>query len=255
MLVQFRRDGRLRLFRQHHHALLAGELASTWSGIGREPAPLPFDLVLAVGLHDLSWRELDRVPTWNGETGRPAAFHELPVDEKVAAYLDGLDTVERIHPYSALLGSLHYTSFPDVRDVASLQEPEAKRQERLREELRLGEAEESRLDRHLAYLQFFDALSIFLCLSPPSATTEGQPRWVDEVRHLDTPEGEHVHLTWWDDDVIHVDPFPFRESLEVSLPYREIEGSVDGAEALAEAWEAAATEAWWLCLQQPPRLA
>jgi hypothetical protein len=255
MLVQYRRDGRLRLFRQHDHALLAGELAASWTGIGRMPTELPFDLVLAAALHDLAWTELDERPEWDKEARCPVAFHAYPLKPKLAAYRDGLDRLERIHPYAALLASLHYTSFPEVSKVTALQEAEAGRHRKLKATLQLEPDQEARLARDLSYLKFFDILSILLCLTPPSASTDQQPEWVSTARHPETPDGGHLHVTWWDDDVVHVDPFPFRDSLEVRLPFRELPGDLDGPKALARAWAQASPGYWWLCIQQAPRLA
>ena len=255
MLVQYRHDGRIRLFRQHDHALLAGELAAGWIGTARARTALPFDLVLAVALHDLAWNELDEFPVWDPEGRRPCAFHTYPLEPKIGAYRSGLDAVERIHPYAALLGSRHYTSLPDMQGLTELQESEAGRQARLRERLRLGPGDEARLERDLEYLKFFDILSINLCLTPPSASIEEQPEWLETAHHPETPEGGHIHVTWWDDDVVHVDPFPFRESLDVSLPFREIARELDGPDALAQEWEQASQDYWWLCIRQAPRLA
>jgi len=255
MLVQYRRDGRLRLFRQHDHALLAGELAASWTGIGREPTELPFDLVLAAALHDLAWDELDEHPEWDQEGRSPYAFHSYPLEPKLAAYRNGLDRLERIYPYAALLGSLHYTSFPEVSAIASLQEAEADRRRKLKDMLQAEPVEEARLEHDLAYLKFFDILSIVLCLTPPSASTDGQPEWVATAHHPETPDGGHVHVTWWDDDVVHIDPFPFRASLEIRLPFREVPDDLDGPEAFSAAWARAVPGHWWLCIQQAPRLA
>lgn len=256
MLVQYRHDGRLRLFRQHHHALVSGELAAAWRGISREPASLPFDVVLATALHDVAWRKLDREPRLNPETGRPFAFHEYPLEEKLAAYRRGLDEVARIHPYAALLGSLHYASFPDARSAEEFQVAEMKRRAALERELEIGPEERSVVDGHLAFLQLFDSLSIFLCLTPPSASTEEQPAWVEGARHLKVPAGGTFHLTWADDEVVHVDPFPFRETLELRLPYRELgEGLFGSPRELRRAWKEALEGVWWISIRSPLRLA
>lgn len=256
MLVQHRRDGRLRLFRQHDHALVSGELAAAWTGPGREPEPLSFDLVLATTIHDLAWIELDARPRVHPEMGRPLAFHEFPVSEKVAAYRRGLDRASRIHPYAGLLGSLHYASFPDVADQEEFQTAERGRRSRLRRELQLGPDDDARVERDLEFLRLFDSISIFLCLTPPSADSGAQPPWVEGVRHAEVPGGGTVHFTWVDDEVIHVDPFPFRGTLELRLPYREAgAGGYETGEALERALESGRQGVWWVEVRSALRLA
>lgn len=256
MLVQHRHDGRLRLVRQHDHALVAGELAGVWRGLDREPAFLSFDLVIATALHDIAWRELDAEPRLDPATGLPYAFHDFPLAEKLVAYARGLDAVSRIHPFAAFLGSLHYASFPDVAEADDFVRAEERRRRELATQLRLEPEDEWRLGRQLAFLQLFDTLSIFLCLAPPSAAVEAQPPWVDEARHLAVPGGGTFHLTWVDDEVVHVDPYPFRETLELRIPYREVEPSrFDGQEELSRAWAEAPERDWWVEVREPLRLA
>lgn len=256
MLVQHRRDGRLRLFRQHDHALAAAELAAGWIGIGREPAPLSFELILATALHDLAWIRLDDAPRLDPEGGLPLAFHEFPVGEKVSGYGRGLDRVGEVHPYAGLLGSLHYASFPDVAGEETFQTAERARRRRLRRYLDLGPEDEDRVNRDLEFLRQFDALSIFLCLTPPSASADSQPRWVEGARHAELPDGGTVHFTWIDDEVVHVDPFPFRGTLELRLPYRELDAGPFGSRReLEEAWEKAPEAVWWVEVRSALRLA
>lgn len=256
MLVQQRADGRLRLFRQHHHALVSGELAAAWVGPAREAAPLPFGLILASAMHDLAWIPLDARPRLDPETGLPVSFHRFPVREKVRAYGRGLDRLCALHPYAGLLGSLHYASFPDVAGEEAFQAAERDRRRRLRRALELGTRDEPRVERDLAFLRLFDGLSIFLCLAPPSADGEARPGWVEAARHAEVPEGGTVHFTWVDDEVVHADPFPFRDRLELRLPYRELEpGPFGGQEELERAWETASETAWWLEVREPLRLA
>lgn len=256
MLVQPRTDGRIRLIRQHDHALLAGTLACAWRGLGREAAPLPFDVVLAVGLHDLAWRSLDREPRLDLATGLPFPFHDHPLEEKLAAYGDGLDQVQDIHPYAALLGSLHYTSFPDIRGRVAFQEKERRRRAYLTERLELEAEDRVRVETDLAFLQLFDNLSLFLCLTPPGADTEGYPTWVEDCRHLETPGGATFHLTWLDDEVLHADPFPFRDTVEVRVPHRELPAAgYRDVERLAADWRDAPERQWWITVRPAPRLA
>lgn len=254
MLIQLRDDPTVRLFRQHDHALAAGELAAAWVGPGREPAPLAFEVVLATALHDLSWQRLDESPAWDPVGRRPCAFHDLPLELKLEAYVSGLDETERIHPYGALLSSLHYTSFPDVAEEEAFQARERSRRDRIVAELGY-EGDDPALLADLAFLRLFDNLSLFLCLTPPPASVAEQPGWVDGLRHLQVPGGPLIHLTWLEDDVLHVDPFPFHEALELRIKYRELTGPWEGPADLEAAWRAAPALDWWVSVRPAPRLA
>jgi hypothetical protein len=256
MLVQARTDGRLRLFRQHDHALLSGALAMGWVGVEREPQPLSFDLVLATALHDLSWYELDREPSLDGQSGHPYSFQTLPLDAKLEAYARGLDQIERLSAYAALLVSLHYASFLETAPAGGFQDAEARRRRRLCAALGVDAGSDEQLMEELAYLQMFDSLSIFLSLTPPAADARVQPDWVDDLRHLTSPDGSLLHLTWLAEDLLYVDPFPFRGALPLQLTYRELpQQEFDSQEELVSVWDAAPESSWMVWLRPAPRLA
>jgi hypothetical protein len=256
MLVQARLDGRLRLLRQHDHALLSGQLAMSWVGFERAPTPLPFDLVLATALHDAPWLELDHTPVLDGEVGRPHSFHTHPLEPKLAAYKHGLDRLESLSCHAALLASMHYAEFLDSSEASEFIRGEANRRRRLAEALGLDEEEDEQLSRQLAYLRLFDNLSIFLCLTPPGSDDGQRPDWIDNLRHLRTPDGPLLHLTWLGEDLVHVDPFPFRDAVPLQLPYRELaRQEFDTKEELDEAWDGALESSWSAWLRPAPRLA
>lgn len=256
MLAQPRLDGRLRVVRQHDHALLSGRLAMSWIGFEREPRPLPFDLVLATALHDAAWWELDRRPVRDDETGCPHSFFTHPSGVKLAAYRSGLDRLEGLSRHCALLASMHYTSFTDAAETPEFVRAETERRERLARELDIGDEDTDRLSSELAYLRLFDNLSIFLCLTSPGSDDRQQPDWIEDLRHLKSPEGPLLHLTWLGEDLVHVDPFPFRDAVSLRLPYRELaRQTFDTQEELDRAWDDAPEVSWSAWLRPAPRLA
>lgn len=256
MLVEILGNGRHRLVRQHDHALVSGSLASAWTGLDRREKSLSFELVLATALHDLAWRELDAAPAFDPEIRGPAPFYDVPLSDKLRAYRSGLDELSRIHPYAALLTSLHYASFPDAAEAERFQAHEADRRRGLRARLELGRDEEPALQADLDRLQLFDRLSLFLCLAGPEADPAGVPEWVERCRHLEAPGGGTFHLTWVDDGVLHADPFPFRSELDLRLPFRELPpGPYGGPEKLRTAWREAPDRTRRISLRPAPRLA
>lgn len=257
MLVQVRRD-RLRLIRQHDHALAAGTLALAWRGTGEEPGGrVSFRTVLATGLHDLAWRELDAAPRWNEDTGRPYAFHEHPLHEKLAAYGRGLNRMEEISPWIGLAGSLHYASFLEGEEAEDFLAAESERQERLADRLRSRAAGRSgdpveEVREALGWLKTFDAFSIRLCLTPPPVPDEELPSWLARDEALEAPDGTRLELAWEGEETVRIEPWPLDRSLALELPVRDLPAPryPDGG-SLRRAWEEAEERTWTVELLPP----
>lgn len=245
MLIQ-RRDERLRLIPQHEHGLQAGELAAAWVGRPGSGGPVSRELVLATALHDLAWRDLDRVPRRDPETGRPLSFLEFPAGDKYRAASEALDRIEALHPYAAVLVSLHYTSFGSPDRPAAFEESEEERRLELLDDLGEDAPGPRAIRRDLKRLRLFDNLSLFLCLTPPGASEEGRPPWL-RPGLLRAPEGGvELSLSWRDEVTAVLDPFPFAtDPVEVSVECRDLAtNGFDSDEALAEAWERADAYRW-----------
>lgn len=271
MLVQVRRDG-MRLVRQHDHALMAGALARGWGAAGPKGRPRPFRLVLATALHDLAWRELDAEPRFDAERGRPYGFDEHPLEPKLAAYRTGLNRTEEISPYAALLGSLHYASFLGAGEASGFLSFEEERRERLLAELARppleearvpapgggeagapGPALERRVERDLAWLKFFDGLSIRLCLTAPGGLEDELPPWLEPDRPLEPPEGgEPLRLAWEGPGTATLRPWPLAVPVRLEVPVRELGARrYADAAALRRAWQSAEERQWRLTLRPP----
>lgn len=248
MIVQ-RRTGGTRLVRQHDHALMAGGLAGSWVGAEGDSGGVPFRVVLATALHDLAWRELDAEPLHDTQSGRPYGFDEHPIGPKLAAYRAGLSRAEEISGYVALLGSLHYASFVEEGRAGGFLEAEEERRARLREELG-PRAPEGRVRSDLAWLKFFDGLSIRLFLTAPGGVEEALPPWLDPRAPLDPPgDSPRMRVEWEDARTAVLDPSPLAGPLELEVPIRELQGTRwEEAEALRRAWRQAEEELWVLRL-------
>lgn len=250
MIVQTR-SGNLRLIRQHDHALASGRLAHEWTGTSSEPAPLSHEAVLAIALHDLSWREADRAPRRNAATGEILSFETWPVQERIALYSAGLDEVERIHPYAGLLGSLHYGGFL-AKEHEDFGRREAARRDRLRAELGPAAPDEARVRSDLAWLRFFDLLSLFICLTGPAAV-RAAPDWLAAAKVGAAPAGIQLALRWAEEDTLLVDPFPFRAPVDLRIPCRDLPlAPFSTDEALRAAWDAAPPASHDIRITRPP---
>lgn len=259
MLVQVR-EGGLRLIRQPDHAMQAGALARAWEGPGSDGGSLPLRVVLATALHDAAWREIDREPRFDPRTGRPHAFHDHPSAEKLEAYAAGLDRTERIAPYAALLASLHYASFVEGGGAVGADGPPGEDRASAflaaeRERRRRLEAEGARrpVREDLAWLKFFDGLSIRLCLTSPGRREEELPAWLDPEAPVSPPDpAPEMALRWQAGDAATLDPWPFAGAVDASVPVRDLPGVRYGDDgALRRAWSAAGERIWPLRLRPP----
>ncbi len=236
MVIQVRRDT-YRVIRQHDHAVASGTLAHDWVGCDDRPVPLPLEAILGVALHDWAWSDADSWPRHDPATNGILSFLSHPRDERRGFYAAGLDEVERMNPYAALLGSLHYAGFESDESEAFVKGERA-RQERLRRRLGIGADQEETLRRHRDYLSLFDDLSLFACLTGPASLDA--PSWLAAEEIGRTPEGAQLALRWSGDETIMVAPFPFRRAVALAIPCRDLPRTdYEDDAAVRTAWEAA----------------
>lgn len=229
MIVREEGD-RLVLVRQTDHALLSGWLAAAWGAAPWSP-PVPYDACVVAGrIHDLPWAAFDETLPRRSD-GRPYAFDELARSIVTPMYGRGLDAIERIDPYAALLSSLHFSGFfvshwgwmprgplpapsdEEGRAIASFVERELARQGRLRERLGIDEAGDRELRFGYLLLQLWDRLSLDIC-------RRGFHGWSDE--YPPTPVGPEpdarvvrLRVALEPGGVCLLDPYPL-----VVSPYR-----------------------------------
>lgn len=203
------------LIRQHDHALASGEFARRWQN-----PPRPRDSTLfAVAQHDAAWKGPDALVSWNEKRDRPYSFADYPVGLKVTAYAEGLDRLEEQDAYAACLCSMHYETlvrrFGKTGEEARFVEAQASRQERLRAGLSDGEI--GNLDRNLRFLRLCDGLSLFVCLNDPGEN-ESPPPYPEGFEF----DGQRFGPVWEDRRTLRLDPDPFTESFEISIPHQRI---------------------------------
>ena len=213
MIVRERPDSFV-LVEQHEHARVSERFARRWS-----VPPRPLDSTLyAVANHDVAWQGPDSSVSWNEAKDRPYSFMDYPPEPKVRAYKEGLDRLEAEDHYAAYLCSLHYTTLMqgsknevEARFVTG----EARRQEKLRADISEEEAENA--ERNLRFLKLCDGLSLFVCLNEP-----GESDYPPPYPGGFTFNGERYAPEWTDRRTLRLDPNPFSEPFEVSVPYTEV---------------------------------
>lgn len=213
-------DHHFTLITQHDHGLLSGEIASHW-GNDQFHAP-DFQLVLTAALHDMSWIEADQEPSWNDGQAKPYDFIDFPLSKRLDIYKDGLDQIEKINPYSALLISLHYCSFFSGEDPSTLAflENEQKRQQRLMK--KAGKLHPD-WNKGLSLLKLWDNLSLYVCLNEPGISKEQEHPWYKNGIPMKGAEETDFHLKWVDTETISISPFPFQRIWTTFVPYTRVD--------------------------------
>lgn len=214
MIVRVRKDSDTFIcIHQHDHGLLAGELASRF----QEPFFPYASTLYAIAYHDIGWESFDQQLSWNEKTGRPYDFDNAPLEEKIKLYQEGISRVEACYPYAGFLCSKHYASFFQ-HDQSNLTQ-KFKEQERIRQhQLRahFTREEEQQIQRNFQLLQFFDDLSLALCLNEPTQNTHP---WFQNGISL---ENKTYKWEWLDNNTLRLNQNIFKEEFEIELPYLEV---------------------------------
>lgn len=212
MIVREKPDSYV-LIRQHDHGQISGEFAKRWRERLR-----PLDPTLyAVANHDIGWEKLDETVLWNEASEKPYSFTDYPAEPKMDAYKEGLDFLESQESYAACLCSMHYSSFVQgSKNAAEVRfgEGEARRQERLKQEMSAEELEN--LERNFRLLQTCDDLSLFVCLNEPGRNDH--PWYKDGFEFM----GAKFQPVWEDRRTLSLTPNPFSGPFDLIIPYREV---------------------------------
>jgi hypothetical protein len=242
--------GKLLLVLQTDHMALAGQLAEAW-GNDRFARPEPFPpLVRAAYEHDAGWAGWEAALKVDPVTKLPYQFTDVPVEEHLAFYQQGVNAVAAVDAHAGLLVNLHCQGFHNQRfgtlpqmvmkqhppeQEAALRRALAALQSQQRALGRRVRVEEPVLWAQYELLQVFDRLSLYLCMPPPKETDLG-PVPVAVGGGLVT-----LNLRPGDGDDIVVAPWPFRESSLAAhvagrlVPRRAYAGDEDFRAELANA--------------------
>lgn len=223
---------------QHEHARFAGAMAAhLQQRLFQDPAYME-DVLLAVGEHDRGWIRLDDTPIWNDAARAPFSFSDYPLLPKLVLYKTGIDEVEAMNPYAALLCSLHYASFSHLQsspleDCAAFLAKEKERRQRLAE--RLKQPDCALIERHVRLLQWCDQLSLYVCMNEPGAAKDQEHPWYRNG--FDTRiEDRDIHARWLGVQEIQVEPFYFEQAFTASLRSKHVNKTELRRAGIAEAY-------------------
>lgn len=118
---------------------------------------------------------------WNDRVKALYSFIDFPLIPRLSFYKKGIDEVENQSSYAGLLCSLYYHSFfVGAKGPAAIEfsRQEKSRQNRLMEQLNLFEAhKKDLLKNHFLIIQFFDNLSLYLCIQEPGTPKAEEFPW------------------------------------------------------------------------------
>ncbi|GKV68202.1 hypothetical protein NCCP2716_07000 [Sporosarcina sp. NCCP-2716] len=226
MIVREREESFI-LIEQNCHGLLAEQIMDNWKEELFPETDLRQSVLTAIRLHDVGWAPFDRQPFWNDGKQAPYRFTDFPLLSKLVLYRHGIDTVEAVDPYAAMLCSEHYSHFVNRKDgeeSAEFLEREESRRRRLSESM--ADFNLKLFHEHYALLQFGDNFSLYACVNEPGVSKENEhPFFVNGIPSPETLDGLPHHrlaIRFTDTEVIAVEDFPFESPFSVSYPYKEI---------------------------------
>ena len=233
MIVRTFDDGSMILINQTDHARLSGQFSAHWGNATFATPARRESVIRAAMFHDNGWLRYETEPAYEVATKTSPSFFQSPVTRtQLAAFGWAIDWLSDIDAYAGLLISRHRTGLYRQR-YGAVQEPasamrrrdeplidafvaqyEAKQEQALAQFSR----REARTDYRL--LQFWDLLSLALCLRDPR-----EERFALVPTSTDDEDGAGVAITMapQGDGAIRLDPFPFdARGIELGYVYRRL---------------------------------
>lgn len=252
MIIQHRTDATIRIITQHDHGLLSGEIAHIWRDANTGEA-LHHRLVLAITLHDLAWRYDDSPDLsimWDQAKGLPHDFITMPTAQKLLMYAKGIDELEGVDPYTALLLSHHYSAFikdPKGQLEQKFLDQERRRRARLAGLLGFASPDAPTLMEDFEWLKTLDVISLYACQAAPGSDKATVPGWITSTwraldqdfsfAFLDAEEGDGI-------DTIKLIGADLDKPILVEVPYWELERRPYQLSELVQAWQQAERKRW-----------
>lgn len=223
MIVKERKDDFV-MIEQHEHAKLSGHLFCHLKKEYKPSKTFVSAVQYAIYNHDYGWIPFDKAPFWNDEQNSPYSFINFPTAPKAILYEYGINKVMEKDLYAALLCSEHYGRFlhqntaPEAIDFI---EKEKLRQKRIKEELQTP-FDETLFLSHYEYVQFFDNLSLYVCLNEPGIHKEKEHPYFKQGIKLPSLISGNLLLQWSSTKDILMNKDIFESSVTLKLIQRVV---------------------------------
>ncbi|ARD47394.1 DUF3891 family protein [Sporosarcina sp. P33] len=220
-------DKSFSLVAQHHHGQLAGYLMQFWREDMFPDDKWRNSVLTAITNHDIGWHSFDEQPFWNDAKDVPFGFTDFPLLPKILLYRSGIDRVEKIDAYAAMLCSVHYEQFIEgsgEKEAREFIHDERLRRERLSEKIEGFDA--VLFEKHFALLQLGDNFSLYCCLNDPGADKMNEHPFFQQG--IPSPfifpslPKEKIGIRYTDPHTIRIEEFPFRETFDVKVKQKTV---------------------------------
>ncbi|MFD1631409.1 DUF3891 family protein [Pseudopedobacter beijingensis] len=220
MIVRESKDA-FTLITQHDHATISGEFFLHFKKdfISAEHYE---SLSFAIFQHDRAWLVPDAAPIWNDYLKRPYDFTDYPEELKVYFYKHGIEQVDRVNSYSALLCSLHYSSFfKNALSEAgrSFYQREVQRQKHLMHKLKI---KNEFIQYQLQVLKFCDDLSLYVCLNRPGVPKSEEismfKKGFENSELFNDKADAKIIASFSDRNALQFNYSPFVEKFDIKIP-------------------------------------
>lgn len=232
------------MIEQNHHASISGKL---YEWIARhlriEDKSTHQAIKEAIYLHDVGWEPFDLTPFWNEQSHAPYDFITFPNNIKTVLYKHGIDEVANLNHYAALLCSEHYIRFlqKDVHPLsAQFVENERARQKTLIKQL--DDFDENTFLIHYELLQFFDNLSLYICLHETDSSAEDIHYFFKKGIPLPRLYGGGNLQLEWNKSELLLDYLLFDEPIHIDLTQKLISITQINTNGFISAWNDAKEE-------------
>ena len=210
---------------QHEHAHFSYKAASHFNRALFVEHPLINDVLIAIKEHDRGWIRLDDTPIWNDQLAAPFSFGEYPLLPKLVMYGKGLDEIEQINQYAALICSMHFSSFKPLRQSKQAEciefiHDENERQERIK--AALGDLDEELVQRHFKLLQLSDEISLYVCFNHPGVEKANEHPWYKEGFET-IIDNQKINAHWGSQREIAISPFIFEQEFTASIQSKHVD--------------------------------
>lgn len=206
---------------QHHHATISGKLYTFLKDEYVPQSPWGKAIEYAINHHDRGWIPFDQTPFWNDKEQVPYDFTHFPAAPKTVLYKTGIDQVEEYSAYAALLCSKHYSLFMERHsDSYSKKFVEEERERRQRIITSVPDFDEEMFADHYKILQFFDNLSLFICLNEPGRNEH--PYFLKGIPLPASFGGNTLQLHWTSAEEIQLYPKIFHSKVRLELQQKRM---------------------------------
>lgn len=218
------RSNEIIMITQHDHALISGLIAENVKDSLFHSSSKRKSVEIAIREHDRAWMPVDKHPILNDKTKLPFSFMDLPASFKTVFYKHGIDEVEKMDFYAALLCSAHYVQFmsknKDDDLIKTFIEGERAREQRLKSIIPQFHGEAFQF--HFNLLKFCDNVSLYMCLNEPGTMKDNEHFFYKDGIHSPFVRGETMNAAWEDTQTVTLSPFPFRQPFCVFLKQKVV---------------------------------